>query len=364
VFRHIPSPALPGAAKLCALAGLALLPAMTMAQTALPACPVFVSPQDPGFCQVFALPPKYDSVFAEARSDAALLRYNPDEGYYMLSRQPLFAPGDISLLSQRSEAATPASAMPSDKIGVYSEADAAPGSLHAAYDMPFFDGLALSNNSEISQDGTSGRENRSASSGFGLAYEEYGLTFKVNPNAAANWSDLAGSSHRRFGIDNSVSAMVARDLTLTLSSGYTSEGTIGDPYSFSSNERHRIAVAQHFASGYKLGASLQRRNEYYYHEERDLNIVGLQIGVPLSETLNFTASHEFGLGEKRSFDADAAVPFAGRRQSVDLQLHWTPAALASRAMTIMAGYTLTEDEFSGSEDPYLTQARVNLAMRF
>ena len=45
------------------------------------------------------------------------------------------------------------------------------------------------------------------------------------------------------------------------------------------------------------------------------------------------------------------MPFYGQQQSLDLQLHWTPAALASRAMTIMAGYTVTQDEFAGGSDP-------------
>jgi hypothetical protein len=353
------------AALLSLLAGVAVIPFTAAAQTLLPACPVLVTPRDPGFCQVAPLPPKYDSLYEEKRRDLALLSFDPDEGHYLLSRRPLFAPGDISLLSRPGDPAdTAATDTGSDKLTVYSTADAEPRSLQSAYDVPFFDGLALSNTSKISQTDISGHEDRAASSGFGLAYQEYGLTFKVNPNAAANWSDLAGSGHRRFGIDNSVSAMVARDLTLTLSSGYATEGTVGDPYSMRSNERHRVAVAQHFSSGYKLGASLQRRNEYFYQEERDLNVVGLQVGVPLGETLNFTASHEFGVGEQRNLGAGNAVPFYGQQQSLDLQLHWTPAALASRAMTIMAGYTVTQDEFAGGNDPLLSQARLNLAMRF
>lgn len=361
---------LPGAFQICAgavylLGSVTALPTLATAQAMLPACPVIVTPRDAGFCQVMALPPKYDSLYVEQRRELALLSFDPDEGHYLLSRQPLFAPGDISLLSRRNDAGTVlAAGASSDKLTVYSEAEAAPRSLQSAYDVPLFDGLALSNDSTISQTGDPGHENRAASSGFGLAYQEYGVTFKVNPNAAANWSDLAGSGHRRLGIDNSVSTTLARDLTLTLSSGYASEATIGDPYSVRSNERHRVAVAQHFPSGYKLGASLQRRNEYFYQEERDLNIAGLQIGVPLGEALNFTASHEFGVGERRNLGAGNAVPFYGQQQSLDLQLHWTPAALVSRAMTIMAGYTVTQDEFSGRDDPLLTQARINLAMRF
>ncbi len=357
------------AALLSALGGLlftASLPGSVAAQAILPACPVIVTPHDAGFCQVAPLPPKYDSLYQEKRRDLALLSFDPDEGHYLLSRQPLFGPGDISLLSRQIDAAGPGAFgdTDSDKLTVYSEADAAPRAVQSAYDVPLFDGLALSNTSKISQSDDSGHEDRAASSGVDLAYQQYGLTFKVNPNAAANWSDLAGSGHRRFGIDNSISAMVARDLTLTLSSGYASEETVGDPHSMSSNERHRIAVAQHFSSGYRLGASLQRRNEYFYQQERDLNVVGLQVGVPLGETLNFTASHEFGVGEQRNLGANNAVPFYGQQQSMDLQLHWTPAALASRALTIMAGYTVTQDEFATGNDPLLTQARLNLAMRF
>ncbi|MCW0233315.1 MAG: hypothetical protein OJJ21_06940 [Ferrovibrio sp.] len=340
------------------------------AQSALPSCPLIVGPMDAGLCQIAALPDKYDPLLATSRSSLALLAYNPDDGNYLLTRRPLFTASDVSLLSRRSDSSAMALpghdmlAQDGDRIGVYSEQDAAPGALNKAYDVPLFDGLALSNTSAISQSGGMDNESRSASSKFGLAYEEYGLTFKVDPDAAANWGDLAGSGSRRFGIDNSISAMIARDLTLTLSSGYTTESTFGNPASASSNERHRVAIAQHFSSGYKLGASLQRRNEYRYQEERDLNVLGLQIGVPLGETLNLTASHEFGLGEKRNLSDADAVPFYGKQQSLDLQLHWTPAALASRAMTIMAGYAVSQDDMAGTDDGYLTQARLNLAMRF
>lgn len=366
MFRHVRS----SAALICAFAGVALFGAAAEAQSALPACPLIVSPTDAGLCQVAVLPEKYDPLFESPLSSLALLAYHPDDGNYLLTRRPLFTAGDVSLLSRRSDPspmALPGHDMMTgdgDRIGIYSEQDAAPGALNKAYDVPLFDGLALSNTSAISQSGSTDNENRSASSKFGLAYEEYGLTFKVNPDAAANWSELAGSGSRRFGIDNSVSAMIARDLTLTLSSGYTTESTFGNPASASSNERHRIAVAQHFSSGYKLGASLQRRNEYRYQEERDLNILGLQIGVPLGETLNLTASHEFGLGEKRSLNTANAVPLYGKQQSLDLQLHWTPAILASRAMTLMAGYAVSQDDMAGTDDSYLTQARLNLAMRF
>jgi hypothetical protein len=350
---------------LYALAGLlaALASPEISAQSRLPPCPMIITPADAGYCQVIPVLPDVENLPETLRSDLALLAYNPDESNYLLTRQPLFAPGDVSLLSRRFDT-LPQIDTDSDKMTVYSERDAEPGALQKAYDVPFFDGLALSNDSAISQSGSSDNENRAARSKFGLAYEEYGLTFKVDPDAAANWSDLAGSSSRRFGIDNSVSAMIADDLTLTLSTGYTTESSPGNPLSASSNERHRVAVAQHFASGYRLGASAQRRNEYTYGTERDLNILGLQIGVPLGETLNLTASHEFGLGEKRDLNTRNAVPLYGRRQNLDLQLHWTPAALASRAMTLMAGYTVTQDDMAGTADPYLTQARLNLAMRF
>lgn len=362
---RIPDRVLASAALLSALAGL-LFAAVAQAQSRLPVCPVIITPTDAGYCQVAPALPDIDAASESLQSDVALLAFDPDAGTYLLTRKPLFAPGDVSLLSRQSEMPDLGAPDMGDGVGmrIYSETDAAPGSLQKAYDVPFFDGLALSNNSKVTQTGSDNQETRSASSKFGLAYEEYGLTFKVDPDAAANWSDLAGSASRRYGVDNSVSAMIARDLTLTLSSGYTSQSTPGNPTAASSNERHRIALAQHFSSGYKLGASVQRRNEFRYQEERDLNILGLQVGVPLGEQLNFTASHEFGLGEKRSLNTSGAVPLYGKQQSLDLQLQWTPAALASRAMTIMAGYVVSQDEFAGGTDPYLTQARLNLAMRF
>lgn len=87
------------AALLSALGGLlfaACLPMSVAAQARLPVCPVIVTPHDASFCQVVPLPPKYDSLYEEKRRDLALLSFDPDEGHYLLSRQPLFGPGDIS----------------------------------------------------------------------------------------------------------------------------------------------------------------------------------------------------------------------------------------------------------------------------
>lgn len=336
------------------------------AQDAPPICPVFVSAGDPAYCQ--ANPGLMAS--AETLPEIVPLSYDPERGLRLVSRRPLFGPGEISLLGRDYG---PAPANPygtrEEKISVYRDEAAAlqPGSMNSSYDLPIFDGVALSNSSAVSQGPAAPGDDitaKSFNSKFGLAYEEYGLTFRVNPDAAINWGSLAGSGNRRVGIDNQISAMLARDLTLTLSSGYDTTAYLGDPNADMDTERHSIAIAQHFQSGYKLGISAQRRNEIGVQQERDLNILGLMVGVPLGESLNLTANHEFGLTQKYDLQASNAVPLAGTQQMLDLQLHWTPALLASRAMTIMAGYMVSRQDESGVADPYLSQARLNLAMRF
>jgi len=342
------------------------------AQLAAPRCPVFVSPADAALCQTSLgqtalanvdLPP------AEETPEVVPVAYDADSGLRLLSRRPLFGAQDISLLTRRDGDAQAYANVSEPKLRVMREEQAAlqPRTVNSSYETPIFDGLAINNSSAVSQgESDPGADNaaKSVNSKFGLAYEEYGLTFRVNPDAAANWGNLAGSGNRRFGVDNSVSAMIARDLTLTLSTGYKSELYPGNPVADTSSERHRVAIAQHFQSGYKIGVSAQRQNDYSRSEERDMNILGLQVGVPLGQSLNATASHDFGLGEKRDLNAAGALPFYGRQQSTDLQLQWTPAFLASKAMTLMAGYKVTQDELADSSDPYLTQARLNLAMRF
>lgn len=294
------------------------------------------------------------------------LSFDPDTGLRLLVRRPIFGPGDIARL------ASPQPFYNRDpdgdlKLRVYSEELGAPlpGEITGDYDLPIFDGLQLTNASALNQDeGSDDAGMRSFDSRFGLAYEDYGVRFRVNPTAAINWGELAGSTSRRVGIDNQISTTLAQDLTLTLSSGYDAQFHPGNPSADNSTERHRIALARHFASGWRLGTSVQRRTEYGYQQEKDLNILGLMVGVPLGQDLALTASHEFGLTEKRDFSTDSALPIAGNRQSLDLQLHWTPAALASRAMTLMAGYSLSQEATDGVADPYLTQARINLAMKF
>lgn len=340
------------------------------AQTALPDCPLFINAAAPVYCSVEpTLPPPIpdlllsDPVLAEAFSP---LSFDPDAGLRLLTRRPIFGPGDIAQL------ANPQPFYNHDpdgdlKLRIYSEELGAPrpGEITADYDLPFFDGLQLTNASALSETGNGDdTDMTSFNSRFGLAYEEYGVRFRVNPAAAVNWGELAGSASRRVGIDNQISTTLARDLTLTLSSGYDAQFHPGNPSADNSTERHRIALARHFASGWRLGTSVQRRTEYGYQQEKDLNILGLMVGVPLGEDLALTASHEFGLTEKRDFSTDSALPITGNRQSLDLQLHWTPAALASRAMTLMAGYSLSQEATDGVADPYLTQARINLAMKF
>lgn len=352
---------------LLAMPASAQVAAIPLAATpfAAPRCPVFVSPADSALCQAGLDAPAVDDA-----PEVTPLAYDPDSGLRLLSRRPLFSAQDISLLTQRDNDARAYDTASEPRLRVMREEIAAlqPRKVDSAYETPLFDGLAITNSSAVSQgESDPGADNaaKSANSKFGLAYEEYGLTFRVNPDAAANWGNLAGSGNRRYGVDNSVSAMIARDLTLTLSTGYKSELYPGNPMADTSSERHRIAVAQHFQSGYKLGVSAQRQNDYSHQTERDMNILGLQMGVPLGQSLNMTASHEFGLGEKRDLTAaTGALPFSGRQQSLDLQLQWTPAFLASKAMTLMAGYKVTQDELAESSDPYLTQARLNLAMRF
>lgn len=298
--------------------------------------------------------------------DFSPLHYDPEIGLRLLERRPIFGPGDIARLAnpQPFYGRDPDGDL---KLRAYSEDLAASqaGGINADYDLPIFDGLQFTNASDLSQTDTEDdTAAKSFNSRFGLAYEDYGIRFRVNPAAAVNWGELAGSASRRVGIDNQISTTLAQDLTLTLSSGYDAQFHPGNPTADNSSERHRVALARHFASGWRLGTSAQRRTEYGYRQEKDLNILGLMIGVPLGQNLALTANHEFGLSEKRDFSTGSALPVAGNRQSLDLQLHWTPAALASRAMTLMAGYSLSQEATDGVADPYLTQARLNLAMKF
>lgn len=330
------------------------------AQTALPDCPLFLSAAAPAYCSIEPTSP------AGTQEAFSPLRFDPDAGLRLLERRPIFAPGDIA----RADNPQPFYDRDPDgdlKLRIYSEELAAlqPGSITADHDLPIFGGLHLSNVSSVSQDEHGeDPQARSIDSRLGLAYEEDGIRFRVNPAAAVNWGELAGSASRRVGIDNQISTTLTQDLTLTLSSGFDAQFHPGNPAADSSSERHRIALARHFASGWRLGSSLQRRTEYGYQQEKDLNILGLMVGVPLGQDLTLTASHEFGLSEKRDFSTGSALPIAGNRQSLDLQLHWTPAALASRAMTLMAGYSLSQEATDGVADPFLTQARLNLAMKF
>ncbi len=310
-----------------------------LAQDAFPECPLFVSPGDVALCGI--------------GNNANLpLLYDPTPALLLLSQRPLPDLQDIDL------------AMPSRtetyQLRVYTAA-AIPVT---GYDLPLLDGLTLTGADALSRSVDAESDTNTLKGKFGLAYEEYGIRFKVNPDAALIWSDLAGSGARRLGVDNQASATLGSNLTLTLSAGYDSLFDAADPGASVSNERHRVALAQHFASGYKLGVSAQRRNEYRSAEQRNINSFGLQIGVPLSRSLNFTASHEFALGQKRDLTARNALPIAGQQQSLDLQMHWTPLALERRAMTVMAGYAVSQEAWGGNADPALTQARLNLAMRF
>lgn len=349
-----------------ALAGLTaawLAAAWPAAAQVMPRCPVFASAADAGLCQVEAPPP------AETAPGMAPLIHDPDLGLRLLNDRPILAGNEISLLRRGRETAPETDYDDRLAIGMR-QSDAAalqPRAYDAAYELPFLDGLALSNTSGVSQqEGEAGPDNpaQAFDSRFGFTYRERGVTLRVNPNAAANWGDLAGSGSRRIGVDNTVSAMIARDLTLTLSSGYDSLSHPGNPLADTTTGRNRIGIAQHFASGYRFGLSAQQRTELLAAEERNYHIFGLQVGLPLDDSLTFTASHDIGLGEKRGFGTTGALPFTGRQQNLDLQLHWTPALLASRAMTLMAGYGLSRDDLAGDADPYLTRARLNLAMRF
>jgi hypothetical protein len=338
----------------------------TVAAQTTPRCPVFASPADAALCQAVVRPAD-----TEAFPDVIPLTYDPDIGLRLLNDRPILAANEISLLQRSRETAADNPYDDAFRIGIRHSAATAdalqPRSYDATYDLPFLDDLALSSSSGVSQqEGETGPGNpaQAFDSKFGFTYREHGITFRVNPNAAANWGDLAGSGSRRIGVDNTVSAMIASDLTLTLSHGYDSLTHPGNPLADSTTGRNRIGIAQHFASGYRFGVSAQQRTERLVTEERSYRILGLQVAVPLDDSLSLAASHDFGLGEKRDAGVAGALPFIGRQQSLDLQLHWTPAMLASRAMTLMAGYALSRDELTGEADPYLTRARLNLAMRF
>lgn len=248
---------------------------------------------------------------------------------------------------------------------------AKPGSMQASYDMPVLNEVPLLNrfnvtgSSKVSRTEDAAMEGvstASARSKLGLAYEDYGVRLKIDPDISASWGEMA-AGQMQYGITNQIATDLSRDLTLTLTSSYNAFSYLGEPLQDHSAARNRIALSYAYGDGYKFGISGHSRNEQNHWENRNLVGPGLSFTVPLSKTFSLTGNSEFSIVQRDLHDA-AAAPLSSYQRSFGLQAKWEPAAFASHALSIITGYTLNYDSAPAIGLPnYTTLARVALAMR-
>src|SRR5690606_19440604 len=119
-----------------------------------------------------------------------------------------------------------------------------------------------------------------------------------------------------------------------------------------------------YGDGYRLGVSAHSRNEENTWENRNLVGPGLSFTIPLSDTFSLTGNSEFSVVQRDLHDA-AEAPLSSYQQSFGLQARWEPAAFASHALSVIAGYTLNYDSAPAiGAASYAALTRVALAMRF
>lgn len=341
-------------------------------------CPLFLTLDDPAYCSLgispsglaaTSRPAKFladgsrlialDQAILDSASPTPLLTSGP--------QQP-FTYHPLGLTVIRSEATAWDNSGP---VSVFR----ASNSMTASYDLPalekipLFSGLRVttdSNMSKAADEFSAETKTNSATSRIGLTYEDRGVTIAVNPDVAFNWGD-AIADETRFGLTNLISAQLAPDLTLTLISGYDSFSYSGDPLRNYNAMRNRIAVSYRYPGGTRIGAFARIRNEQAYDEDRTLIGPGLSVTAPLGTTLDLTTTTELNLTEREMRgDTDVSVSEDGHLHSFGLRLDWRPLALASRAVTIMAAYTVNYDSTLRDTDAESVQnlARLGLAMKF
>lgn len=328
-------------------------------------CPLFLGLDDPAHCHLGLSTRGMERAIVQrstGSADAATLLSLDDAMLGVTGDEPLLPPPHTRRLGLTvSGAVLPAH-----------QDTARPGSLQTSYDMPVLNEVPLLNrfnvtgSSKVSrtQDAAmDGASTASARSRLGLAYEEYGVTWRIDPDVSASWGELA-AGQMQYGVTNQIATDLARDLTLTLTSSYNAFSYPGEPLRDHSAARNRIALSYAYGDGYKLGLSAHSRNEQNHWENRNLVGPGLSFTVPLSDTFNLTGNSEFSIVQRDLHDA-ASAPLSSYQQSFGIQTKWMPAALASHALSFVTGYTLNYDSAPAAGlASYSTLARVAVAMRF
>lgn len=329
-------------------------------------CPLFLSLDDPAHCHI-GLTPSGVSEAAGLQNPAGL-----PVTLLALDEAMLGLTGDTPLLTPQLPIGD---AAPGPRLGLTVSGIGQPArntapqanAMQATYDVPVLNRLNVSSSSKVSQGPdllSAETRTNSAKSKFGLVYEDYGVTVKIDPDISASWGD-AVADQMQYGVTNQIVTSLASDLTLTLTSAYSAFSYPGEPLQNRSATRNRLALAYAYGDGYRLGLSAHSRNEQNHWEDRNLVGPGLSFTMPLSDRFSLTANSEFSIVQRDLQQVVAVTPPSTFQQSFGLQTKWEPSAFASHAMSIITGYTLSYD----SAPPvglasYSTLARVALAMKF
>lgn len=345
-------------------------------------CPLFLTLDDPAYCSVGLTPTGLSSSSQSPKflADGSRLVALDKAMFSTASDAPLLAPRTRMPDNAEPLGFTVIQNQPETEWDSVLQADVprrpsvfrSSNAMQASYGLPtleripLFNGLTITSNTGMTQasDEFSAETPRnSANSSIGLAYQARGITVNLNPDVSYNWGD-AVTDEAKLGITNQISAKLARDITLTLISGYESFSYTEDPLQNRDTIRNRLAVSYDYGGGYKLGMFARLRNESTYYEERRLIGPGVSVTVPLSDTLNLTTTNEFSITRLNPNEADSSLQY-GQQHNFGLRFDWMPAMFASRALTLMAAYSIKYDTMHAEDvGPAQSLARLALAMKF
>jgi len=352
--------------------------ALELSALQLGACPLFPGVGDPAWCRS-ALQPA-DLPPGPPLPLPPLATFLPDDDYALLDVDAFAAalPADslstsMSLPVSLPPFGRPVPAGPGLGLTVSHSPDSGDDLLRAAYDVPVADGFRVSSHSALHQAADAGNSldslTNDASSGLSVVYATDRITFVVEPDVAVNWSD-AVAGQTRLGVANRMATRLARDLSLSLSAGYDSFLYADDPLQNYRALQQRIAMTWGRDGGWQFGLSATSRSEWSLYEARRLISPGMAVTMPLTGDLSLTTRNDFGFTRRDPFDAGAQAR-EDYRNSFGLEAAWSPALLASHAVRVMAGYTLSYDTslaagagLANNVDLYETLARLAVAMRF
>lgn len=232
-------------------------------------------------------------------------------------------------------------------------------------DFPLLGGVNVTSDSAISRASDrhgSGIRRQSADSRVGLVYRDRGITLRFDPDVTVEWGDQQADL-TRLGVSHEIFADLADDLTLTLASGY-------EVFSYPANrldnyyiERRRIGLTYRHHNGYRFGVSALSRSRHGHYATRNLFGPGFSLTMPLSETWKLRANNEFYFAERDFRRIDRSEH--GYLQSFGLHIDWTPALLASRALSVVTGYSFNYDTAPVNNDPaFQGVAKLALALKF